>query len=177
MGQWKAFKKSSGTGWKELEHEAGSGWKALLWDEIDVGAVAESGDTYLTADGRTVVCFTNPANASGTLDKLDVYIRNVGNGELRVGIVYLVSGTTYKCRSAQDITGLSAGLNSNVAVNLAVVTGDFIATYTPTNDAEIELDHLANASRYYSGNALVVDSQYNYATSFSYELKAYLSNY
>ena len=32
MGQWKAFKKSSGTGWKELEHEAGSGWKALEWE-------------------------------------------------------------------------------------------------------------------------------------------------
>ena len=179
MSIWKALKKTSGTGWKELERESGTGWKALEWENIDVGAVAQDGSTYMGGDTRTILCKTNPANADGALDKLDVYVYSVENGNLRVGMVYLISGSTYKCRSAVDLTNLSLGLNSDIPVNLSVETGDYIAVYahnTP-NDAEVDVDSVSGAGRVYEGNALIVGSQYNYINQWNYELKVYASNY
>jgi len=44
MGEWKALKKTAGTGWKELDRESGTGWKALEWaylfsDDFEDGTV------------------------------------------------------------------------------------------------------------------------------------------
>lgn len=181
MGEWKALKKASGTGWKELERELGTGWKALEWEsvDIDVGAVAEDGSTHMAGSTRTAICFTNPVNENGTLTKLDLYIHTANNGKARVGLLYLVSGNTYKCRSAQDITGLSAGLNADIAVSLVAVAGDYIGIYSRTDplDAYMELDGSVGAGKTALGNALLVDQERSFSTSWDYELKAYASNY
>ena len=53
MGQWKAFKKTSGTGWKELEREAGTGWKALLYE-----TAYEDFTTYTEVDPQSKITKT-----------------------------------------------------------------------------------------------------------------------
>lgn len=162
MGEWKAFKKSSGTGWKELEHEAGSGWKALEWESaaIDVGCSCIERPTV--ADGlHTFISEGNPANTSGTITNICVYMAGAA-ADMSVGIFYIVSGNTLKCRSAATLTNLSVGEN-NKAVSLTVVAGDYIG-FCPINASNDVALTIGGTGVWYKSNTncCVVDNETTY---------------
>ena len=143
MGQWKRLK-TSGSGWIEAEREASSGWKALLEGaQIDAGAPCIFG-SYVSIVGYTRLDRFNVANDSGYITNVCLYAYTAGN--VKVGLFYLVSGTTYKCRSVSSLLALSVGEN-NKAVELPVHTDDLIGMYAPTSGgSKIRLNQVASMS-------------------------------
>jgi len=131
---------------------------------IDVG-----GDLGVRAGGsytnETTIVLDNPANASGTIDTINFQVReDVTN--IRFGIFYLVSGTDYKCRSSTPDQGaFLAGVRQITGLSLAIVTGDFIGTYTTYSSGvnPIERDGTGFAGTMYSsGEHIDVDDQATY---------------
>lgn len=165
MGEWKAVKKAAGAGWKELEREAGTGWKALEWDSgvpVDIGGPASDYEINWAA-GSTYITNENPANANGTITEVDIFAENAGNN-VYLGIFYVVSGNTLKCRSAANVGSLNVGINNNVAVSLAIETGDYIGSYCANEDCISR--HMPASGAYdlwyHASNGCVVDSQITY---------------
>ena len=95
---------------------------------IDVGPEAIDRASSSTA-GYTDIQLTNPANLTGSITSVEIWASTNLTG-CKVGIFYLVSGTTYKCRSAATIGNVTAGSKQTFSgLSLAVVTGDFIGIY------------------------------------------------
>ena len=156
MGYWRKLK-TSGMGFIELEREAGSGWKALKGESIDVGASCINRSTQMAADGRTALYRTNYANETGYITNVCLYANTAGN--VKVGIFYLVSGTTYKCRSASASLALSVGTNNKV-VNLFVHKDDLIGLYEyPTGGAKVDHDSGASMGWVVTEDVCVVDAE------------------
>lgn len=57
-----------------------------------------------------------------------IWGHHVTGAEWYVGVFYLVSGVTYKCRSAANIGVLSVG-QTNKAVSLTIQSDDFIGSF------------------------------------------------
>lgn len=101
---------------------------------IDVGSGASDRATSSTG-GYTKLDLTNPANLSGLITSVDVWFVSNGVG-VRVGIFFLVSGTTYQCRSSATIGSVSSGSKKTFTVNLPVQKGDFIGLYSTSGNLE-----------------------------------------
>jgi len=100
---------------------------------IDVGSAAVERSTLLTA-GYTSLSKTNPANASGTITAAEIYVRNEITG-CYVGLFFLVSGTTYECRSSHNWGTIAAGSKQTVSgLTLAVVADDISGEYHSGGD-------------------------------------------
>ena len=132
MGEFKVLGRASGSGaFKELNRASGSGaWKTLEWESagVDIGAACEDYDDYSGGD-YTLINKSNPANASGTITNVCLYMHNSQDaGVTYIGIFYVVSGNDLKCRSAHCCGALNVGIN-NETVSLAVQPGDYIAFY------------------------------------------------
>jgi len=117
--------------------------------DIDIGAVAIDRVGHST-NGETDILKDNPANASGTINSIEVWAA-ANIADLRIGIFYLVSGTDYKCRSSVDLGAVTAGSkqtftvdkNSN-PISLSVETGDYIGYYH-TGTGYLEVDGTGGA--------------------------------
>ncbi len=70
----------------------------------------------------------NPANGTGTIDTVAVYIYTAVSSA-KVGIFYVVSANNLTCRSYANLGALSVGLNTITGLSLAVQTGDYIGIY------------------------------------------------
>lgn len=69
------------------------------------------------------------ANLDGIIDTVEIWA-NVDMENVFIGIMHLLSGTTYKCRSATGNMGtVLAGAKRTLTVNLTVVAGDCLAVY------------------------------------------------
>lgn len=128
---------------------------------INVGPAATN-RASVTASGNTVLDLANAANDTGTITQLDIYVATQTT-TTKVGIFYLVSGSTYKCRSATGALGsLAAGLNT-ITVSLAVQKGDFIGVYH--TGGGIDRADSGGTSAYVTGDKCTVDNQSGYTTS------------
>jgi hypothetical protein len=98
---------------------------------IDIGAGAADYNIALIG-GYTFIDLTNPANASGSIDTIEVWMNNVGTG-VKVGTFYGSSGT-YTLRdyenlgevtygSKQTFTGLSCEVQTNDLVGFSAASG------------------------------------------------------
>ena len=130
MGSWKALKKTSGTGWKELERESGTGWKALEWESvgIDIGGACIDRSAHLGSATYTLITADNPANASGTLTNICIWLGSFTTTDIKVGVFEKTGTNDFKCRSVHTIGDKSSGQH-NITVSMAVVTGDYIGIY------------------------------------------------
>ena len=172
MGQWKRLK-TSGSGWIEAEREASSGWKALLEGaQIDVGSACVGG-AYASILTYTYLDRLNVANDSGYITNVCLYAYAAGN--VKVGIFYLVSGTTYKCRSASPALALSTGTN-NKAVELAVHTGDLIGFYAATGGGRLKLNAVSNGHWRVAQDVCVVDAEATFISG-NYKVSLYGTGY
>lgn len=124
---------------------------------IDVGDAAINRNT-IWVPGYTVLNMGNPANASGVLTNVAVYM--AATGVFKIGVFYLVSGTTYKCRSIHNCGSLGVGLR-NVTVNMAISAGDYIGGYVTSGG--VEQSNISGVGiRYSTGDTCVVGVQDTY---------------
>lgn len=99
--------------------------------DIDIGGACIQRPNS-TGDNLTCIEKNNPANASGIITNVCLWVAQLSTPEKPwyLGIFYLVSGTTYHCRSAHGPFYPVRGQN-NIEVNMSVETGDFIGVYLP----------------------------------------------
>jgi hypothetical protein len=95
----------------------------------------------------------NPANASGTINSVEVYAEsNLSN--FVVATFFLISGSTYECRDSQSIGSVTSGSKQTFEVDLDVEAGDFIGGYWTSGDMERDT----------SGYAGIMDKPGDYTT-------------
>jgi hypothetical protein len=115
-----------------------------------------------TAAGNTVIDLANPANDTGNIDTLTCYVASATTN-CKIGIFYLVSGTTYKCRSSYNAGSLGTGLNTFTGLSLSVQAGDFIGVYTQAGT--IDRADSGGTSCYVVGEYCDAGDQASYTTS------------
>lgn len=131
---------------------------------IAIGAPAVEGDTQFTQDW-TWVNIEGPANASGIIDTVKIYATE-GDSLVGcfVGIFYVVSGDTLKCRSAVEIGAVAGGAERTFPeLSLAVEVGDYIGLYY--SEGAIRYRNTVGAGLWHSNeevNHCVVNDQHGY---------------
>lgn len=125
---------------------------------IDIGTPA----IYQGAGGAatfTNINLGNPANLKGKITSVEVWALTDLTG-FRVGIFYLVSGVTYKCRSSATIGNVTSGSKQTFPVSLVVEIGDFIGAYWASG--AIERGDSGGSRAYVAGEYLDPDDQAAY---------------
>jgi len=127
---------------------------------IDVGSEAIGRDDDCSAT-NTLIALDNPANLDGEITSIEIWAKNALTG-LKVGMFYLVSETTYKCRSAVAIGDVAAGSKvTKTFSGISVVTNDLIGMYFTTGDMERSGSGEAGGL-YISGDKVTVDDETEY---------------
>jgi len=91
----------------------------------------------ISATGVSLLVKDGPANASGIIDTVTIYVPDGGTEARKVATFFLISGTTYECRDSEDVGVLSDGLNTKT-VSLAVEPGDLIGiTQVPSGNMDL----------------------------------------
>jgi len=100
---------------------------------VDIGK--EATDRPGTMPSNTVINSQIAATPGGKVTSIDV--RSTGGlTGVKIGIFYLVSGTTYKCRSSVTIGDVAAGFQNIDGLSLRVAPGDLIGMYWATGSVE-----------------------------------------
>ena len=94
---------------------------------IDIGAAAIDRGSDL-AGSYTMVAAENPANASGTIDTVEVWL-NAQCTSFDVAMFEQVSANTFTTRDTENEGTVAAGSKQTLITDLTVVTGDFIGWY------------------------------------------------
>ena len=128
------------------------------------GTFFDIGQAPINRDGYAPATYTgldlgNPASAAGHIDTVKVYAITNLTG-LKVGLFYLVSGTTYKCRAVASIGNVTAGSVQSFSVSLDCQAGDVIGAYFATGT--LERGDAGGSSAYYSGDVCTVDAQQSF---------------
>ena len=127
---------------------------------IDVGPPAIDGDEQ-SSNGNTYIDVGNPANASGTLTKVELFA-NIDLTNCKVGVFYTDS-SNYKCRSTATIGSVTDGSKQTFNVSLSIQSGDFIGLYF--DGGYLERQSSGGQARYTSGDHCVVNDTTSYTTS------------
>ncbi|MBA7688219.1 hypothetical protein ES703_96698 [subsurface metagenome] len=98
---------------------------------IDIGVKGSFADLFGTY--YTQINQNNPANLSGKITTIDIYIGNDVTG-LIVAIFEKVNGLTFTARCRAVIGDLAAGLHEGIEVDLDVVAGDYIGSKCATGN-------------------------------------------
>jgi|WetSurMetagenome_2_1015567.scaffolds.fasta_scaffold190562_2 hypothetical protein len=128
---------------------------------IAVGPAA-SNRASTTATGNTVLDLANPADGTGTIDTITIYVASQITSA-KIGIFYLSSGTTYVCRSSYTTGVLTTGLNTLTGLSLAVQNGDFIGIYHATGG--VDRADSGGTSAYVAGEYADAGDSASYTTS------------
>lgn len=94
---------------------------------IDVGSPAIN--RALTQGTYTTMGLTNPANATGIITSVEIWVNNdVSNCE--IATFYLVSGTNYSTRDTHFIGSIASGSkHTSSGLSLEVQSGDYLGIY------------------------------------------------
>lgn len=98
---------------------------------IDVGADAIFRDTRKLA-GNTIIDKNNPANASGKIKTVEIWLRADGYDGI-VGTFYTTNGDTLKCRDSVAIGDVDCGSKQTISgLSISIEAGDYIGVYFPS---------------------------------------------
>lgn len=76
---------------------------------------------------KMLIDLTVPASGTGVITQVEIMASTTQMDNVYVGIFYLVSGTTYHCRSATaNLGSIAVSTKGTFVVNLPVQIGDFI---------------------------------------------------
>lgn len=116
----------------------------------------------------------NPANGTGKITSLEVF--SAMTGAIKVGFFYLVSGTTYKCRSSVTLSSITSGAKRTITtdssgnpINMDVTTGDLIAVYILSGAIECTTS-LGGGAWWVSGDQMTVGASTAYASASGWAL-------
>lgn len=109
----------------------------------------------------TSLDLANPADGTGTIDTVTIWAA-VSMTDLKVGMFYLTTGTSYKCRSIATIGAVTAGsLQTFSGLSFAVTSGDCIGAYW-TGLGSLERDDTGGSSAFVSGDYCTVGAETSY---------------
>lgn len=128
---------------------------------IAVGPAA-SDRASVTVAGNTVLDLANPADGTGTIDTITIYV-NSQITTAKVGLFYLTTGTTYICRSSYTTGVLTVGLNTLTGLNLACQAGDVIGIYHATG--AVDRADTGGTSAYVTGEYADAGDSASYTTA------------
>lgn len=114
-----------------------------------------------TTVGRTSLDLLNAIPTNGVIHTFNVYL-TADSTNCYVGIFYLVSETTYMCRSSANVGNRNAGLQEITGLSLVCEAGDYIGYYSQTGSLDRNDTGGRGASS--SGNACNQGSSYNFYT-------------
>lgn len=117
---------------------------------IDVGSAAINGATTASS-GTTKINKQNPANASGYINEIQLYV-GTALTECYVGVFYLNSSNVFTARASYYIGSAATGLNT-VSYNhmLRIYAGDYIGIYYATGALKADIS-TGEGYWYLSGN-------------------------
>jgi hypothetical protein len=138
---------------------------------IDGGAgtsfnATDAGPTHSHLD------LTNPINATGIVDTIKICARSDSTG-VKVGAFYLISGTTWKCRSVINIGDVISGAERSFSVSLAVVAGDILGFYSATGNLGRKSPGGSGSLIVTSTDTFVAGNQTTYTLVSNYGLALY----
>ena len=136
---------------------------------IDAGLAATNRYSGLTP-GETYLAVDNPANLSGVITTVELWA-HADMSNVKVGVFYLVSGTTYKCRDSITLGGVSIGYHK-YSVSLGVQAGDYIGAYYSAG--AISLNTTGGSGLYHvSGEYADPEDEATYALAGGYRISLY----
>ena len=120
-----------------------------------------------TTTATTYLALDNPANNNGVVTHVEIMAVTALTG-LKVGVFYLVSGTTYHCRSAitlGDVATVGAKVTFELATPLTVVAGDVIGFYVSAGTMEygVVADSGWTGTTLLAGDHVILDDESVYA--------------
>lgn len=113
--------------------------------EIDVGSPAITRGATTETSLYTSIDLTNPANASGVLDNVEIFFHSSnGTCSTKVGSFYVVSGVIYHPRDYANFGLISAGaeLKTFTGLSIEITEADFIGIFNGYKDNEALLKAL-----------------------------------
>ena len=112
---------------------------------IDIGPGASLRSTF-TGANRTTIELDNPANDTGTITEMKVYLR-VSASAAKVGTMYASPSPDYTPRDFEVIGAiLQDAIRTLSGLDIDVTTGDYATFYS--NDGRISNDILGGSDRY-----------------------------
>lgn len=129
---------------------------------LNVGPAA-SDRASVTVAGNTVIDLANASNATGLITTITCFV-NSQITACKFGVFFLVSGSTYQCRSAFTSGVLTTGLKTLTAgVSLRCNKGDFIGVYHATG--AVDRVDTGGTSAYYVGDVCTVGASQSFTTA------------
>ena len=118
---------------------------------IDIGAAATDRSASIAA--RTYVAKENPANATGTIDTVEIWADiNLSNCE--VATFFVVSGNNLSTRDSEIIGTVTSGSKQTFSgLSMDVETGDYIGTFY-TSGGWIEVNTSGGTGMWYGGSGV-----------------------
>jgi len=129
---------------------------------IDIGPGAiNRANTW--AYGKTTLVVDNPANATGTIDTIEIWSTGASDiANCVVGTFYFVSGTDYKCRDSEAIGTVVKGSKQTFSgLSIDVETSDLLGNYYTWGDMEWDFSG-AGGAYWYTGEAIDPADQATY---------------
>jgi hypothetical protein len=130
---------------------------------IDIGAAAI--DRAGASASATIVEGSNPANADGTIDTVQIYA-SANMSTCEAATFYVVSGNNLSTRDYETLGAVTAGSTQTfTGLDIDVLTGDYIGEYHPDGNIEHDLsggtgywrntgyDHIPCTNQVFSWNA------------------------
>jgi hypothetical protein len=129
--------------------------------DVGSGAVTRLGSV---GSGYTKIDLNNPANATGLIDTVQFFY-NLNATAVTCGFLYLVSGTTYHCRSTTGSLGdfLAGSTQTVTGLSLAISTDDIMGIHETAGNIKTT-DAGGLGVRYVAGNKLVLNNETNYSS-------------
>jgi len=100
-------------------------------EELDVGDSCIDRNSFTSAN-YTYINKGNPANATGRLKNVCLYVRRTNGLTTKIGVFYVVSGDILKCRSVHNAGTIPTG-KQNVLVDMEIHKGDYIGIFSGEN--------------------------------------------
>lgn len=102
---------------------------------IDVGPGATDRASTIAAT-YTIIDFGNRANATGTLDTVEIYAATDLTG-CKVGTFYRTTGNTFQCRDSEAIGNVTSGSKQTfTSLSISATEGDYLGIYFATGTLE-----------------------------------------
>ena len=118
---------------------------------IDIGSAATSRG-FDASPPATLLSVDNPANDTGQITSVEVWAKSANLSGFRVGMFFLVSGTTYECRDSETLGTVTYGSKQTFSGRtIAVATGDLIGCYWPSG-GNLAMSDTGGAGQYYIGS-------------------------
>lgn len=116
---------------------------------IDIGAAATARASELYFDTYTFVGIDNAANAAGSLDTVEIYLRSGSSLDVYAG-TFSKSGSTFTCRDSEELGNVTVGSKQTYdSLDIDVESGDYIGCATKAGVPSIEYDSSGGAGLWY----------------------------